>query len=626
MSLFLNLVHTLMLRSVRRLFSITFTISLLLVGSEANAQVFGRMRPVARGGQPTVSHRVPQTTQDASSSTERQHFQNDYPQNSLGVVKEKSVPPRSVSFGSSQRGFEDDSKIGSNVGSQARNIGIGAAIDSVAEGSGTDRGIVSGPTSSAPTRDATSTSTPPLLLQSSGKYEFITAVKAEDINSYVENVQGLCVVIPHKNFIISSQGTEEEGREQKLSSAVAEDVLQEHVTPSISDEDIDEQSLPGASPVDSSFYEDFIVFTLTNLAPQEAQLLRDSVDGRWNDFDLLNASLIAEGLTTSESRMHYRSRFESLVASLLQQTKNMQDQLQKTERVYNFLHSRALFSKYDLTCSSVAASLDTGVFNCVSATILFNCLASRAGLNVAALETTGHAKSRVKFEDSFLDIETTCSNWNKLPDRMRPYQVSRAHSNDMTPNETSTARVARDFSSSSHESSADGEGAAFNYVSLRSSSNDTTKEEGSTTFRIDSDAPLGYSFTRSRRPMREITDVELVATIYYNVGVDYSQVGDYERSIASYIKAVQLAPGNKTILGNLKATLNNWAIDVAMKEKDYEKAIHLTELGQRIDPDFREFKMNMPIFFHDWIDRLAKDNDWEGVKRVQNEYLARFPQ
>ena len=43
--------------------------------------------------------------------------------------------------------------------------------------------------------------------------------------------------------------------------------------------------------------EDFIVFTLTNLAPQEAQLLRDSVDGRWNDFDLLNASLIAEGLT-----------------------------------------------------------------------------------------------------------------------------------------------------------------------------------------------------------------------------------------------------------------------------------------------------------------------------------------
>ena len=33
----------------------------------------------------------------------------------------------------------------------------------------------------------------------------------------------------------------------------------------------------------------------------------------------------------------------------------------------------------------------------------------------------------------------------------------------------------------------------------------------------------------------------------------------------------------------------------AQAEKDYEKAIHLTELGQRIDPDFREFKMNMPI-------------------------------
>ncbi len=165
---------------------------------------------------------------------------------------------------------------------------------------------------------------------------------------------------------------------------------------------------------------------------------------------------------------------------------------------------------------------------------------------------------------------------------------------------------------------------AFSFVSLRASSNDTVKEEGSTTFRTDSDAPLGYSFTRSRRPMREITDVELVATIYYNVGVDYSQAGDYERSIASYIKAVQLAPGNKTILGNLKATLNNWTIDVATREKDYEKAIRLTELGQRIDPDFREFKMNMPIFFHDWIDRLSRDNDWEAVKRVQEEYSRRF--
>ena len=126
--------------------------------------------------------------------------------------------------------------------------------------------------------------------------------------------------------------------------------------------------------------------------------------------------------------------------------------------------------------------------------------------------------------------------------------------------------------------------------------------------------------------MREISDVELVATIYYNVGVDYSQAGDYERSIASYIKAVQLAPENKTILGNLKATINNWAIDVAMKDKDYETAILLTDLGLRIDPDFREFNLNLPIFYHDWIELLVKAKKWDDVERVQNEYRKRFPE
>ena len=168
------------------------------------------------------------------------------------------------------------------------------------------------------------------------------------------------------------------------------------------------------------------------------------------------------------------------------------------------------------------------------------------------------------------------------------------------------------------------EGASLHMVGLQFSSD--VAIDGTTTFELDESAPLGYSFTRSRRPMKEISEVELVATIYYNVGVDCSQEGDYERSVASYIKAAQLAPNNKTILGNLKATLNNWAIDVATKEKKYATAINLTDLGMLIDPEFREFKTNMPIFFHDWVEYLAGQNQWNEVKSVQEEYWRRFPE
>ena len=430
------------------------------------------------------------------------------------------------------------------------------------------------------------------LSQRDGRYDFLRIVDKSELEGVVRSTQGLCIVVPHKNFLFPSVKENEKEGSDAPSATV---------------------NLVGASH--KPLPDDYVVFVLANLDEDERALLADSRDGAWNGVSLLDAALIAEGLTTREKRAHYDARFESLLATLSQQTRALQDELMKTEKVYTFLHSRALYSKYDLNCSSVAASLDSGVFNCVSATVLFNCFASRVGLRVAALETTGHAKSRVKYADSYLDLETTCTNWDRLPDRMRAYTTKE-------PNKRNLGVPSPNSESDSSEG-----GATLNLVSYsgsRDSSNSPGVEEGSTTFTLDSTAPLGYSFTRSRRPMREISDVELVATIYYNVGVDYYQSGAYERAIASYIKAVQLAPNNKTILGNLKATLNNWAIDVAMKEKDYKTAIQITDLGASLDPDFAEFKLNLPIFFHDWIESLGRDNKLDEIRVVQEEYKRRF--
>ncbi|MBR4103941.1 MAG: tetratricopeptide repeat protein [Thermoguttaceae bacterium] len=443
---------------------------------------------------------------------------------------------------------------------------------------------------------------------------FARKATREELERWRASEKGTLVAIPRVNFL---RNPKEEGEATDAAptgiDAATENVATRDAVEAPSTESVASPiaanvpkilNLPSA-PVDG----EFIVFTLSNLPPDEAALLRDAEDGRWDEIDLFDAALIAEGLTARERRAPQREKFERFAAELATLTERETDPLEKTKIVYGYLHDVVLTEKYNLNCSSLVASLETGVFNCVSATALFNCFAARSGLEVAALETTGHAKSRVKFADSFLDLETTCSSWDRLPDKIRAYSQPRRAAVGENGNDDETT-------------------ATLQNVSFERRVADVDAEAGTTTFDAETstpDAPLGYSYTRTRKPMREIGDVELVATIYYNVGVDFYQKERFEEAIVAYVKAARLAPNNPTILGNLKATLNNWAIQIAMKDRDFERAIQVAEQGLLLDPNFPEYKMNLPIFFHRWVDRLALENRWDEAKRVEREYLKRFP-
>lgn len=440
---------------------------------------------------------------------------------------------------------------------------------------------------------------------------FARKATREELERWRASEKGTLVAIPRANFL---RNPKEEGAATDAAptgiDAATETVATRDAVEAPSTESVASPiaaTVPSAPTVGD---DEFIVFTLSNLPPDEAALLRDAEDGRWDEIDLFDAALIAEGLTARERRAPQREKFERFAAELATLTERETDPLEKTKIVYGYLHDVVLTEKYNLNCSSLVASLETGVFNCVSATALFNCFAARSGLEVAALETTGHAKSRVKFADSFLDLETTCSSWDRLPDKMRAYSRPR--------------RAAVGENENGSETTATLQNVSFERGGL----SDDVVDAGTTTFDAETstpDAPLGYSYTRTRKPMREIGDVELVATIYYNVGVDFYQKERFEEAIVAYVKAARLAPNNPTILGNLKATLNNWAIQIAMKERDFERAIQVAEQGLLLDPNFPEYKMNLPIFFHRWVDCLALENRWDEAKRVEREYLKRFP-
>ena len=254
------------------------------------------------------------------------------------------------------------------------------------------------------------------------------------------------------------------------------------------------------------------------------------------------------------------------------------------------------------------------MYNCVSATALFNALAGDVGLTSFGLEMTGHAKSRILCGDSYLDIETTCPKWELLPDRPVPIPET----------EPGTALLTRDA-------------AFFRQVNyLESTSAYPSEEESEDELEAaplqqadDADQPVTPERALAlsgKKPVRTVTPVQFVATIYYNRAVDYYQENKFDSAIYAYLKALAIDPNNKTVLGNFKATLNNLAIELASRGKNYNEAIRLTEQGLALDPNFDQFRVNLPLYYHHWSSELRKSNRLEEALQVEARYRRAFPQ
>ena len=357
----------------------------------------------------------------------------------------------------------------------------------------------------------------------------------------------------------------------------------------------------------------YFVCLINHLSAGERLLLSDAADGQWDEIDFLDAVLIADGISDRE-RAICRDIYNRHLENLRQEIAEIDDDFEKVRHVYEFLHREILTGSYDLNLSSAAVCLQTGVYNCVSATALFNALAGDVGLTSFGLEMTGHAKSRILCGDSYLDIETTCPKWELLPDRPVPIPET----------EPGTALLTRDA-------------AFFRQVNyLESTSAYPSEEESEDELEAaplqqadDADQPVTPERALAlsgKKPVRTVTPVQFVATIYYNRAVDYYQENKFDSAIYAYLKALAIDPNNKTVLGNFKATLNNLAIELASRGKNYNEAIRLTEQGLALDPNFDQFRVNLPLYYHHWSSELRKSNRLEEALQVEARYRRAFPQ
>ncbi len=282
-------------------------------------------------------------------------------------------------------------------------------------------------------------------------------------------------------------------------------------------------------------------------SPLEQSLLADAADGRWDQFSLLTAALVASGVHCADRLQHYERLVGSAVGQLQRTGQVKGTQLERAQAVFEFMHARFLWGGYQLDRTDLALTLDEGKYNCVTASVLFHVLACRFGLAVWGLEMTGHAMCRLAVPGGTIDVETTCPTWFRLM-------------------------------------------------------HDPAKQAA---LLAEAVGGSGAGLITPARAVREVSPVELVATIYYNRGVDLLAERQYALAASANAKALRLDPANPTARGNLVATLNNWAIALARVGR-CDQAVGLLRQGLALDPGMPALAANFAYAHQQWVERLCQ--------------------
>lgn len=346
---------------------------------------------------------------------------------------------------------------------------------------------------------------------------------------------------------------------------------------------------------------------IRNIDAVERALLLDAADGRWDRFDMFRAALIVEGVRDPDLIKQYEERLNRLVTEIKAklQLNNTLNPQTLTKEIFETMHREILTKDYDINCTEIGKVMKTGHFNCVSATVLFNCLAEKAGLDVYALEMPGHALSRVKFNGNSMDLETTCPAWFALKSSEERFNAT-------------IQRVAPQAAlvSPAIAGSNDNNAGSNNAGSNNTGSNNT-----------GSSAAAPENLEDLAKGLREISPVQLIATIYYNIGVDKHAQKQFAEAAAANVKAMYLDPINQTAWGNLMAAINNWSLELTSVkgEERFDVAAVLLDQGLLLDPTYKNFKTNQLHVFYHWIYGLAMKRRFNDARTVFQFADVRLP-
>ena len=122
---------------------------------------------------------------------------------------------------------------------------------------------------------------------------------------------------------------------------------------------------------------------------------------------------------------------------------------------------------------------------------------------------------------------------------------------------------------------------------------------------------------------RTLQDLELIALIYYNQGVELLQNQQFAPALEANWKALRLDPAHPSARENVLAAYNNWAIDLA-STGDFPQALSLLAAARRFDPQHAPFRRNMATLYQCWAaeqtqPKQAEEILQQGLQALPNE-------
>lgn len=240
-------------------------------------------------------------------------------------------------------------------------------------------------------------------------------------------------------------------------------------------------------------------------ADLESELVSDLADGQLDRTTLLDAALIIGGLSDRSTMRRCQARWKAFRTLVGHNVTTDASSLDAAKQVFRFMHDEILVGEYFEDCNAIDRALLDGDYNCVTATILFCCLARESNVEVRPESLPGHVRCLVLPHN--VPIETTDPSW---------------HLHAFSP---------------------------------------TANEDG-----------------------RCLTDVELLAKLFYNRGLAELNRGNFAAALAATELSWQLDGNHEAARDNVATVVNNWALELSGRS-NFAEALSLLERGRQLVPD-----------------------------------------
>jgi tetratricopeptide (TPR) repeat protein len=284
----------------------------------------------------------------------------------------------------------------------------------------------------------------------------------------------------------------------------------------------------------------------------EARLLADAADGRLDEVSFLDAVLIANGIRARSLSDELRQRFQGYVERLRSELAEIREPRQRCEAIHQWLHRHVLIGRYQADCTQISRALRHGDYNCVSATLLFQLLCQACEVPTVAVATPTHVYARLVLGPARMDVQTTCPDWFRMSSDQR-----------------------RRFPQTSER------------------------------FAVSPERAGGNRSSWGKGDIREISDIQLLAKVYYNRGVRHLDARRFGAAEHEFRTSLLLDAEDRSAQENLLATLNNWALQLAEQE-DYAEAAAVLNRGFSECPDYAPFQANDLHIHQKWALLLCR--------------------